>query len=245
MRNLKKSPEGKAIKGKFLHLKSCGSTQDVVRTLSSAWGLIQADRQTAGRGQNGRTWFSEPGGLYYSVKIPGNVLPEANPLLLLGAASLWIDELESIYPSLGNELSLKWPNDLLLRDRKLAGFLGEKTSGCIYLGIGVNVNNELPGENYRHPPIALHEAVGQDCSRRELLLSWYRSFVRELLIKEPSEHFDPSNLEERLATVGRPVRKDGASGKAVGLLDSGELEVHLDGTVQTVNRTDELEVVTN
>ncbi len=110
---------------------------------------VVARRQRAGRGQQGRAWQSEPGGLWLSV------IARPDPTAGLDALSLRVGlvlarTLESVLPGLPR-LGLKWPNDLQLDGRKVAGVLAEaRWSGdrCLWvvIGVGVNLRNPLPPE---------------------------------------------------------------------------------------------------
>jgi BirA family biotin operon repressor/biotin-[acetyl-CoA-carboxylase] ligase len=118
------------------------STSDRVKALARAgapeWTAVLADRQTGGRGREGRTWASPAGGLYLSVLLRPcfekvGLLPLAAGVAVAEAAG-----------ELGVQAELKWPNDVLASGRKLAGILSESASGpggveWVVLGIGVNV----------------------------------------------------------------------------------------------------------
>ncbi len=119
-----------------------GSTSDRLKQLARAgapeWTAVLAERQTGGRGREGRTWESPPGGLYLSVllrpqKAPASLLPLAAGVAVAEALSAF-----------GVASELKWPNDVLASGRKLAGILAEASSSgagveWVVLGIGVNV----------------------------------------------------------------------------------------------------------
>lgn len=118
------------------------STSDRLKALARGgapeWVVVAADEQKGGRGREGRTWVSPPGGLYLSVllrpRFPGvGLLPLAAGVAVAEAAE-----------ELGVRTELKWPNDVLASGRKLAGILSEAASGgggveWVVLGIGVNV----------------------------------------------------------------------------------------------------------
>ncbi len=99
---------------------------------------LVADRQTAGRGRQGRTWFDGNGNFMGStvVRLHDRDPAPASLALLTGLALY-----ESIVPLLANpaELSLKWPNDIMLGGAKLAGILLEREGDAIIVGIGVNL----------------------------------------------------------------------------------------------------------
>jgi BirA family biotin operon repressor/biotin-[acetyl-CoA-carboxylase] ligase len=123
-------------------LESVASTSDRLKTLARRgapeWTAVVADLQTGGRGREGRSWASPAGGLYLSVLLRprfGRVglLPLAAGVAVAEAAE-----------ELGVRTELKWPNDVLVSGRKLAGMLCESVSGpapveWVVLGIGVNV----------------------------------------------------------------------------------------------------------
>ncbi len=96
---------------------------------------LRAERQTAGRGRQGRAWVSDPGNLYASTLIrlrPSD--PPAPSLALVAAVAL--EEAASVfYPG----TALKWPNDLLLGNAKLAGILLERSGDAVVIGFGVNL----------------------------------------------------------------------------------------------------------
>ncbi len=107
--------------------------------------FITATRQTSGRGQWGRRWQSEPGGLYLSWAIAPN-LPTAQAILLTLSSAWGIATLLRRY---GFPVAIKWPNDLILRGRKLGGILTETRihQGIItqaVIGVGLNWANPVP-----------------------------------------------------------------------------------------------------
>ena len=122
--------------------ESLGSTNDVLKEGARAgadeWTTVLADTQTGGRGREGRTWASPPGGLYLSVLLR----PESAGVALLPlAAGVVVSEVAEEH---GVAAELKWPNDALVRGRKLAGILTEASSGSggvdwVVVGIGINV----------------------------------------------------------------------------------------------------------
>lgn len=132
---------------------SIGSTNDVVAALSADGAeegvVVIADAQTAGRGRRGRTWFSPPGaGLYVSVLLtPGRAATapsQATSLLTLAAG---VALAEGVQRATGLSADIKWPNDLRVGTRKLAGILAEGVTPPggphplqVVLGFGINVS---------------------------------------------------------------------------------------------------------
>jgi BirA family biotin operon repressor/biotin-[acetyl-CoA-carboxylase] ligase len=121
-------------------LSSTGSTNDVAASLPHR-SVVVAAQQTAGRGRRGHTWFSPPGaGLYVSVVLaPGSarVDPRRATMLLTLAAGVAL--VEGVEAATGIVANLKWPNDLLVAGRKLAGILAEGNGDLVVLGFGINV----------------------------------------------------------------------------------------------------------
>ena len=122
------------------HLGEVGSTSDVLKASARRgapeWSVVVADRQSSGRGRMGHQWSSPPGNLFLSVLLR----PRFSAVTLLPlAAGLAVAE---ALPEL--DTRLKWPNDVLVKSRKLAGILAEAQSGpagleSVVVGIGVNV----------------------------------------------------------------------------------------------------------
>jgi BirA family transcriptional regulator, biotin operon repressor / biotin---[acetyl-CoA-carboxylase] ligase len=136
------------------HLPAVGSTNEDLklraRAGAAAWTVVIADAQTTGRGRQGRRWSSPVGNLYMSVLLrpePRGARWSVLPL----AAGLAVAE---ALAALGLDPRLKWPNDVLVGGRKIAGLLAEATSGAdgvesVVLGIGVNVGvrpGDLPAD---------------------------------------------------------------------------------------------------
>ncbi len=142
--------ERSGVVGRRLHwLRSTGSTNDVAARLAELGAeegtTVVAEHQTAGRGRHGRTWFSPPGaGLYVSVVLrPGSELARRSPAALLTLAS-GVAVAEAVRAVTGLPAAIKWPNDILIDRRKLAGILAEAAASGdqlhhVVLGVGVNL----------------------------------------------------------------------------------------------------------
>src|SRR4051812_18958939 len=145
-------PRASALTARLDVLDSAGSTNDELRARATgpdAWPHLSAvatDNQLAGRGRLGRVWTAPPGGsLALSVLLRPDLPPEALGWLPLLSGLAVVRTLRG----LGADASLKWPNDVLIGDRKVCGILAEMLpdgSGVI-VGIGVNLSlteDELP-----------------------------------------------------------------------------------------------------
>jgi BirA family biotin operon repressor/biotin-[acetyl-CoA-carboxylase] ligase len=134
-----------------IDLESCGSTNDEAARLARAGAshgtVVISESQTAGRGRDGRVWKSPPGGLYLSAVVrPPLPLAMVPPMTL----AIGIGVCDAVR-ACGVAGSLKWPNDVLVDDRKLAGVLVEAQSQgnrleAVVIGIGINVSAVGLGE---------------------------------------------------------------------------------------------------
>ncbi len=107
--------------------------------------VVGADEQSAGHGRHGRTWHSEAdAGVYLSVVLRFPFTPETLPVVTL---ALGLAANEAIVKATGVACDLRWPNDVLIGDRKCAGILPQLENKAIVAGFGINVNQaEFPAE---------------------------------------------------------------------------------------------------
>ena len=145
------------------------STQRMLGEDSAEGAVAVTEEQTEGRGRLGRRWEAAAGSsILVSVLLVPRVEPPRLPELSLvagGAVAQAIAEITGIEPA------IKFPNDLLIGMRKVAGILAESSEGRVVLGIGVNVNQtaqELPAETLT-PPTSLRVVLGEPVDRARLL----------------------------------------------------------------------------
>ena len=233
--------------GDVSYFDSIGSTNnealawaaDGVRDLS----LVIADEQTAGRGRLDRKWFT-PNGTALAFSLIIRPRREEKPYLtrIVGLAALAIvDSLKS------RRLvaQIKWPNDVLLNGRKVAGILVESVwSGeevdCLVIGIGLNVQKDaLPSEaSLQFPATSLEEALGAEIRRADLLHDILASVIA-LRPHMVSDSFITS-WEKALAFRGEQVRVEqgngvSTTGRLLGLEMDGSLKLNTeDGQSLTV-----------
>ena len=145
------------------------STQRMLGEDSVEGAVAVTEEQTEGRGRLGRRWEAAPGtSILVSVLLVPPVEPPRLPELSLvagGAVAQAIAEITGIEPA------IKFPNDLLIGMRKVAGILAESSEGRVVLGIGVNVNQtaqELPADTLT-PPTSLRVVLGEPVDRARLL----------------------------------------------------------------------------
>jgi BirA family biotin operon repressor/biotin-[acetyl-CoA-carboxylase] ligase len=153
----------------YEHVGSTPSTQQLLAPEAPEGALVVAEEQTAGRGRLGRRWLAPAGtSLLCSLQLRPTVDTERLPELTGVAARACA---EAIAALTGLEPALKFPNDVLVHGRKVAGILAEAREGRIVLGIGINVNvtaDELPQDVDRAATSLLVES-GREHDRVELL----------------------------------------------------------------------------
>jgi BirA family biotin operon repressor/biotin-[acetyl-CoA-carboxylase] ligase len=206
-----------------LDVESCESTQQLVDTSLPEGAIVVADHQTAGRGRLGRSWDAPPGkALLFSILLkppPERHAPELS--LVAGVAVA-----DTVERCTGLAVQLKWPNDVMLRRRKVAGLLAEARDGAVVLGIGLNVNQsreELP-ENAG----SLHTLTGREWRRDQLLDSLLADLGRTYAAWR-SGGLDAvyEGLAPRDFLRGRRVSVNGTSGVATMIDRQGRLEIEV------------------
>ena len=140
--------------------------------------IVIAERQTAGKGRRGRTWESPVGGAWFGILLRPEFDLEQSSCISIVTSLALARGIETRY---NQPVRVKWPNDLLLYDKKLCGILSElMTEGAriraLNLGMGVNVNNPVPTEA-RLGAISLAEVLGYDVDLEGFFGNVLRSFA--------------------------------------------------------------------
>lgn len=175
----------------ILWFDSVGSTMPLAARLAAegaAHGtVVGAEEQTAGQGRLGRSWYSEPGnGLYVSIVLRAAHAAGAFPGLTLAAG---LAAQEAILRACGLHCDLRWPNDILIGDKKCAGILLSIEGGAAIAGIGINVNHSCFPPEIAHLATSLRLAGGREFSREKLLVELLESvdFYCEMIGREGIE----------------------------------------------------------
>lgn len=190
--------------------------------------VIIAQQQTAGRGQWGRTWRSPPGGLYLSLAIPPPDLPPLIVTLIAGWA------IASTLRDRHLPVALKWPNDLLLKGRKLGGIKTEQRTGGdrLIIGVGINWSNPVPqGGINLQAASAYPSQSGHTLSSLEELIVRVAIAIQQGLTQWPAPQIPQflTQYWELLESRHRSVTVAGATGEIIGITPTGELRVRLRG----------------
>jgi len=179
--------------GREIHyFESVTSTNDLAKELASRGvregAMVIAEEQSGGRGRQGRRWISPEGGIWFSVVLQPKIRPrEAFKLTFLTAVTV----AKAIREMFRLNALIKWPNDILINDKKVCGILTEMNTrnnliDFVVVGVGINANVNLTSfpEQLRSAVTSLREEVKMEVEREEflqvllgLLEQYYNMFV--------------------------------------------------------------------
>ncbi|MBT8366566.1 MAG: biotin--[acetyl-CoA-carboxylase] ligase [Deltaproteobacteria bacterium] len=225
----------------ILYFPEVTSTMDTARDLARKncpdFTVVIAGRQTRGRGRLNRRWLSDDGGLYFTMvlrpPIPVQLSFRVNFLASLILARV-IREMLQI------DAMVKWPNDILIDERKICGMLSELEAEAdqvffISIGMGVNVNNDPSG--IEPGASSLSKIMGREISRKDLLARFLEEFSTRMKITDFESVI--SEWKKYTLTLGRHVRvvtrREESEGLAVDVDENGALVLELaDGTQKKI-----------
>jgi BirA family biotin operon repressor/biotin-[acetyl-CoA-carboxylase] ligase len=211
---------------RILWYEEVGSTNDIAGALADDGAdegvVVIAGRQTAGRGRLGRTWSSPAGaGIYASMILRPSA--EAAALLTIAAGVAVADGIER---ATGLRVQLKWPNDVQVSGRKLAGILAEGTARHVVLGVGINVLPAAFPPDFASRAASLEGELGKAVDRGLVLaecLTALSSRYRELEDQGRAALIGAWR-ERAAATLGRHVEWDADGRRHVGLAENIDLD---------------------
>jgi BirA family biotin operon repressor/biotin-[acetyl-CoA-carboxylase] ligase len=237
------------------YFSTIGSTNDVALSLASSGAaagvVVMADEQTAGRGRRGRTWFSPPGsGLYVSLVLAPSAARVA-PERVVGLLTLTVGVAlaEGIERATGLAPTIKWPNDLTVDRRKLAGILTESIApsersagpvGPVVTGFGINVGPMAYPPELVDSATSLETELGRPVERAVLLVEALAALAaryQDLLDGRFDEVLGAWRARAP-ASRGAVVRWATASGPltgtTAGVADDGALLVEVKGRLERI-----------
>jgi len=234
---LKAKFEGKSFGHSIYYYDKTSSTNDDAFSLGlngvPEGTIVIADSQTAGKGRIRRSWISPPGlNIYTSVILRPKIEAfKASGIPIM--AGVAVAEVLDLYCP--GQVELKWPNDVIIKNKKVCGILSEAkmregTIDFIVLGIGINVNIQDGkfSEEIRDIATSLAIESGQYIDRQELIIRLYEN-LEKWYKQQLQKGFDPIKNKwlELTSMIGRMVvvnfGKENIKGKAVGLDDDGQL----------------------
>jgi BirA family transcriptional regulator, biotin operon repressor / biotin---[acetyl-CoA-carboxylase] ligase len=245
---LRQRLKGSLFGKRIHHFFKTDSTNHVALELGHAGeaegAVVLAEEQTAGRGRAGRVWHSDRAvGIYVTVLLRPRLAPVQAPLLTMMAG---LSARSAVQAVTGLTVDLKWPNDLLLREKKVGGILTEMHAEpgqirFVIVGIGLNVNQEkFPGE-LAETATSLRVETGKAQSRMELLVRLLREFESDYnrFLREGVDSVVARFEEVSTYAKGKRVRVTNGTqsyvGTTAGLGPEGLLQVERDdGKIMTV-----------
>lgn len=250
---VRKILKSKLFGSKIHYFPETGSTNDEAIHRAKAGGqegeVFIADSQKTGRGRHGKTWDSPPGkNIYISFLLKPIFASDKAPLLTLVAGAAAFETVASLLPeAVRGDLTIKWPNDLYFRDKKLCGILTEVDLGAedirwVVTGIGLNLNCEPEdlGPQVQATAVSVRQAAGREQDRVQVtarLIEAMETRYLDFCQKGPGDILDFCNRHSCL--LGKKVRTQIDGGEVVGTADlidaQGRLSVKAeDGILHTV-----------
>lgn len=233
----------KCVQGKVFYKENTESTNLDAKLADNVpdRSIFLADKQSGGRGRLGREWSSPPGvGIWMSILLKPQIQIESlsNLTLIAGLAVSRVIE----------KTTIKWPNDVLIGDKKLAGILTEMSSESgrlknIVVGIGINVNNENFHDELCDKATSLFIETGRKIKREELICEIVNEFfsLYDIFLDKGFSVFC-EEYSKKCVTLNKEVviiknEKKGFA-KAKRLTEQGELIVDINGKEEVVNSSE-------
>lgn len=235
--------------GKVVYQRQVESTNDVAKKavnagLASSGSIYLAEFQSAGRGRGGNRWVCPEGeGLLFSLVVEPDV-----DVLFWNRMSLAVGlALVNTIKDFGLNVTMKWPNDIYLGDKKLGGILIEKVNDFLIVGVGLNVNVQSFPDEIAETATSISTRIGEVVDREELLSKIVHriyqcgSMIGESfgsLIEQVMESFYLSNQMVRMTVDGKEIL-----GEVLGLDENGYLmlkETGNDGKLMKIHQASEI-----
>ena len=193
----------------IINIKETKSTNHYIREIGlkeklPEGSVVVADFQTAGRGQIGNVWESEEGkNLTFSLILYPEFIPSNQQFLISQIAALSVKETLDAYVS---DVTVKWPNDVYWKDKKICGMLiendlGGRTIFCSIIGIGLNLNQQIFYSDAPNP-VSLTQITGEEYDRQEVLNRFLHIFYAHYL-QLLQENYDTIRKSYRAALYRR------------------------------------------
>lgn len=220
----------------YMHKLVIDSTNNFAKEIASNvpdGTVIIAEEQTAGRGRLGRSWISQKGcGIWMSIILKPNLQPKEAINLTQVAAISVVKAIEEVFHV---ESKIKWPNDIILNNKKVCGILTEMSSeidkiNYVIIGIGVNVNCDNFPEELKGKATSLYLETNSKVDRKKLTASILNNleFYYNAYLQKGFEYIRPICIEKSI-TIGRQIKvianEGEIEGKAVTIDNNGSLVV--------------------
>ena len=233
---------------RLLIRETAGSTNDDLRALAASGApgglVLLALQQTAGRGRRGAAWFSPAGeSLAFSILVRPDEPKALWPRLALAAGLAMAEAVESFGPSAG----IKWPNDVWIGGRKVAGILVEAGADFAIVGIGLNVHTSIFPDEVAEIATSLRLETGTEIPRPEVLRAIIQRFARRG--SQIGRDFDDllTAIRQRCVLTGHRVSLTTSAGPKQGIVEGigpcGELLLRSHDGVENLIQADEVRIL--
>lgn len=223
----------------YLHFDEIDSTNNYLKNsykLLNSFTFVSTDYQSAGKGRNDRIWFSNPGeNLMFSLLIKDeNLLKKFSSLSIVSAAII-----AELIESLGiKDVTIKWPNDVFIKNKKICGILLEgQILEYLVIGVGLNVNQKSFPDGLRKPATSLSLELNKDLNVNEIKEQLFSQMTKELSALNSHkylEYFKNHNYLEN-KRVRALVNNQPFIGEVIGIDDNfflqiktGDMLLHID-----------------
>jgi len=161
------------LEERIYYFSEIGSTMDLARELAKKGAkegtIVIAEVQTHGRGRLSREWFSPKGGIYFTIILRPRISPAYAPRINLMISITVAIAIKKLFRL---NAQLKWPNDVLIKGRKVCGILAEMNAemdviNFVNVGIGINANTSIP--QFEKTATSLKDTLGREISRKKFL----------------------------------------------------------------------------
>ena len=226
---------------KWLDYNELESTNDEALRLSSTEDklIVTSKVQTKGKGRLGRKWKSFDGNLFMSILMPWSI-SENNALVFIISVALQ-KTVKQILPNAN--VKIKWPNDVLVNDKKISGILIEVgEQGKVVIGIGVNIKKSPQDENIIYPTTSLFEE-GINIDRVDFMKKFISSFeeIKDVYLKEGMAEI-VKIWQAEAKGIGEKIKikllNNEKTGVFQGIDNTGRIILDINGNIETFNAGD-------
>lgn len=193
--------------------------------------VVMANHQTAGRGRRGRVW-QDSDDLLFSILLKKNLPESITNLSLLMAASLYKTLIKKV-----ENVTIKWPNDILVNGKKLAGILLESVINAgqieyVVIGVGINTNTEEIDASLQAKATSLYLETKSKVNKKELLRKIVRCFSEEYKLYNEGKSDYLQMCRHHSSVIGREVtvviNDQQKNAKVIDILDNGNISLMVD-----------------
>jgi len=203
---------------------------------AAAGTIVAADEQTAGQGRLGRAWHSPPReGLYFTVILRPQLAPQQLPLVTLALGCAVHDAIQLLC---GIYADLRWPNDVMINERKVCGILAHLEGSAVLAGVGLNVNQDSFPPELAGIATSLKIETGREHDRRTLLDFIAPSIDTQIniLVRAGADALIRHFAVRSTYVERKHVDVDGVRGVTAGLTPEGFLRLRReDGELVTIH----------